>query len=76
MIRQIQGYPLLEGIRGQAPKDTAALREMLLKVSRLAVENPEIREMDLNPVIVHETGATLVDARIMIGCTLKPDIDG
>jgi len=67
MIRQIQGYPLLEGIRGQAPKDTAALREILLKVSRLAVENPEIREMDLNPVIVHETGATLVDARIMIG---------
>ncbi len=66
MIRQIQGYPLLRGVRGQAPKDTAAIQEILLKVSRLAVENPEIREMDLNPVIVHETGATIVDARMIL----------
>ena len=67
MIREIQGYPLLRGIRGQAPKDTDALREILLGVSRLAVENPVIKEMDLNPVIVHEKGASIVDARIILG---------
>ncbi len=67
MIRQIQGYPLLRGVRGQAPKDTEAIKEILLGVSRLSVENPEIMEMDLNPVIVHERGASIVDARMIIG---------
>ncbi|RTZ90260.1 MAG: hypothetical protein DSY91_06610 [Deltaproteobacteria bacterium] len=67
MIREIKGYPLLKGIRGQAPKDTEAIRDILLGISRLAVENPEIKEMDLNPVIVHETGASIVDARIILG---------
>ena len=66
MIRQIQGYPLLQGVRGQAPKDTEAIKEILLGISRLAVENPEIQEMDLNPVIVHEKGASIVDARIIM----------
>ncbi|RTZ93314.1 MAG: acetyl-CoA synthetase, partial [Deltaproteobacteria bacterium] len=66
MIREIKGYPLLKGIRGQAPKDTEAIRDILLGISRLAVENPEIKEMDLNPVIVHETGASIVDARIIL----------
>ncbi len=66
MIRRIQGYPLLTGIRGQAPKDTEALKKILLGVSRIAVENSEIREMDLNPVIAHEKGAAIVDARIIL----------
>ncbi len=66
MIRQIQGYPLLQGVRGQAPKDTEAIKAILLGISRLAVENPEIQEMDLNPVIVHEKGASIVDARIIM----------
>jgi acetyltransferase len=67
MIRRIKGYPLLQGVRGQAPKDTAALKKILLGISRLSVENPDIREMDLNPVIVHEKGASIVDARMIIG---------
>ncbi len=66
MIREIQGYPLLQGIRGQSPKDMDAIRKILINVSRLAVENPEIGEMDLNPIIVHEKGASIVDARMIL----------
>ncbi len=67
MIRSIKGYPILQGIRGQAPKDIGAILDILLGISRLAVDNPEIAEMDLNPVIVHEKGASIVDARMILG---------
>jgi len=66
MITGIKGYPLLKGIRGETAKDMEAIRDILVKVSRLAVENPEIMEMDLNPVRVHEHGASIIDARIIL----------
>jgi len=68
LLRGIRGRPLLDGYRGHAPADVDALREMLLRVSRLATEVPEISELDLNPVIALPPGhgCRIVDARIRI----------
>jgi len=66
MIHEIKGYPLLCGVRGQKPKDTGILKEVLQRVAQLAADHPEIQEVDINPIIVHEQGASVVDARIII----------
>jgi acetyltransferase len=66
MIHEIKGYPLLAGIRGQKPKDTGCLKEILRRLAQLAADHPEIQEVDLNPVIVHEQGASIVDARVIL----------
>jgi len=66
LIGGIHGLPLLHGYRGHPPADIDALRELLLRVSRLAVEVPEIGALDLNPVIALPPGrgCRIVDARI------------
>jgi acyl-CoA synthetase (NDP forming) len=66
MIRDIKGYPVLEGYRGQEPADVPFLEEMLLKVSDFAERNPEIKELDLNPIFAYRDGAVAVDARIVL----------
>ena len=66
MVTGIKGYPLLEGIRGESKKDIQAIKNILVKISLLAMENPEIMEMDLNPVRVHKHGASIIDARIIL----------
>lgn len=65
MIKEIQGYPLLTGVRGQSPCDLDALIELLLSISRMVMENPEIQELDLNPVRLYEKGLMVLDARIL-----------
>jgi acetyl coenzyme A synthetase (ADP forming)-like protein len=66
LLHEIRGLPLLQGYRGHPPADLDALRELLLRVSRLASEVPEIAELDLNPVIALPTGlgCRVVDARV------------
>jgi acyl-CoA synthetase (NDP forming) len=66
MIREIQGFPVLEGVRGQPPADLAALESMLLRLSAFVEEHPEIAELDLNPVFAYKDGALAVDARIVL----------
>ena len=66
MIGETRGAKLLEGVRGGKPADVAALRRLLVQVSGLVTRHPEIDEMDLNPVIVHEKGLTVVDSRIVL----------
>ena len=66
MVREIQGYPLLQGYRGQEPADVEALEELLLKLSRFVEEHPEIEDLDLNPVVAYPKGAVAVDARIVL----------
>jgi acetate---CoA ligase (ADP-forming) len=66
MIGETRGAKLLEGVRGGKPADVAALRQLLVQVSGLVTRHPEIDEMDLNPVLVHEKGLTVVDARIVL----------
>jgi acetyl coenzyme A synthetase (ADP forming)-like protein len=71
LLREIRGFPLLQGYRGQPAADVEALRDLLLRVSRLADEVPEIVELDLNPVIALPAGhgCRIVDARIKVGRT-------
>ena len=66
MIRGIRAAPLLYGHRGSTPADLSALEDVLLRVSRLADEVPEIAELDLNPVLARADGACPVDARIRL----------
>jgi len=66
MIRETRSYPLLKGVRGTAPSDEQALQELLLLCSELIEAYPEIEEMDLNPVVVHAQGLSVVDARIIL----------
>jgi acetate---CoA ligase (ADP-forming) subunit beta len=66
MVREIKGFKLLEGYRGQPPADVAALEQMLLKVSAFVDSHPEVEELDLNPVFAYADGAIAVDARIVL----------
>lgn len=66
MIKQIKGYPVLAGYRGQPPVDMNALADCLLAVAQLAEENPKIVEIDLNPVFAYPQGALVADARIIM----------
>ena len=69
MIKDIKGYPVLEGYRGQEAVDIANLEKLILKVSAFAEKHPEVQELDLNPVLAYSDGAVAVDARIMLGDT-------
>jgi acyl-CoA synthetase (NDP forming) len=66
MIREIKGFPLLQGYRGSAPVDIATLEEMLLKVSVFVEKTPAVKELDLNPVFAYPDGAIAVDARVIL----------
>jgi len=66
LIRGVHAAPLLFGHRGTPPVDTGALAGLLLRVSRLADDIPEVAELDLNPVIASHDGVQAVDARIRI----------
>jgi acyl-CoA synthetase (NDP forming) len=66
MLREIKGYPLLEGYRGQEAVDIPRLEELLIKVSDFVEKHPEIRELDLNPIFAYSDGAMAVDARVIL----------
>jgi acetyltransferase len=66
MIRETKSYPILNGVRGRPPGDEKALRRLLLIVSEIIEAYPEIQEMDLNPVIIHESGLKIADARVIL----------
>jgi acetyltransferase len=66
MIDEIRSAPILNGVRGNPPADKKALQKLLVKCSEIIEAYPEIEEMDLNPVIVHEAGLTIADARILL----------
>ncbi len=66
MIDEIKGKVILDGVRGQPAVDRAALENAILKVSEFVEANPEVRELDLNPMMAYPEGAIAVDARIVI----------
>ncbi len=74
MVKSIRGYRLLKGYRNLPPADIPAVEELLLRLSRLVEEVPEIRELDLNPVFVfpEDQGCIIIDARIRVGMTDTP----
>ena len=73
LIRSIRSAPLLLGHRGQPAADLPALQDLLLRVSRLADDLPEVAELDLNPVIARPDGAPALDARIRLAPTEPQD---
>ncbi|MBN1178032.1 MAG: acetate--CoA ligase family protein [Anaerolineae bacterium] len=67
MVDAVRGSALLKGVRGVPPADREALVRALLTVSRMMAENPQIAELDINPLLVLEQGAVAVDARVVVG---------
>ena len=72
MIAETKSHPILDGVRGDKPYDKKALVNLLLVCSEIIEAYPQIQEMDLNPVIIHHEGLSVVDARIL----LKPRSEG
>jgi acetyl coenzyme A synthetase (ADP forming)-like protein len=68
MVREIKGYRLLQGYRGHPAADVEAIEEVLLRLSRLVEDIPEISEMDLNPILAMPPGqgCRIIDARIRL----------
>jgi len=66
MIREIKGYPILEGYRGQKPASIPTLEKLIVKVSQFIEKNPHIKELDLNPIFAYPDKAVAVDARIIL----------
>ncbi len=66
MVEETKSYPLLSGARGKPKLDQKALTKLLMLCSEIVEAYPDIEEMDLNPVIMHEKGLSIVDARIIL----------
>jgi acyl-CoA synthetase (NDP forming) len=66
MIKEIKGYPILEGYRGQKPASIPKLEKLIVKVSQFVEKNPQIKELDLNPIFAYPDKAVAVDARIIL----------
>jgi acyl-CoA synthetase (NDP forming) len=66
MVKGVKAYPLLNGYRNTPPADTNAILNVLLNTSRLIMGHPEIKELDLNPIMAYEKGVKTVDARIIL----------
>jgi acetyltransferase len=66
MIHEIRGINILSGLRGESSVDFSALADIIVNLSKMVMEHPEIKEIDMNPVIATSEGAAIVDARVMI----------
>jgi acetate---CoA ligase (ADP-forming) len=68
MVQEIKGYKLLTGFRGRPRADIEAIEKAVISLSNMVVNHPEIKEMDINPLIVHEEGkgSTVADCRIIL----------
>jgi len=66
MVTEVKAYPLLKGYRNTPPADIDAIINILLSTSKLIMDYPEIKELDLNPIMAYKDGAKTVDARIIL----------
>ena len=66
MIAALRGAPLLRGARGAPPADEGALVDALLRLSALIGDRPEIREIEINPLVVRPRGTVALDARVRV----------
>lgn len=66
MIKEIKAYKILEGARGMPPSDQETLANILVKVSEMVMDCPEIKELDMNPILAYPSGARIVDGRIIM----------
>jgi len=65
MIEEIKSYPIFKGLRGEKPVDFEKLENLILTISKLSLEHPEIQEIDLNPIMATENYAKIVDTRVI-----------
>jgi acyl-CoA synthetase (NDP forming) len=75
LVKETKSYKLLSGIRGQEAKDIEAVIDCLMKTAAVVQENPVIAEIDINPIVIYERGAMVLDARILLGLS-KGDKQG
>jgi acetyl coenzyme A synthetase (ADP forming)-like protein len=66
MVKSIKGYPILTGVRGDAPSDIEAIEKHIVALKAMADDLPMIKELDLNPLFVHEEGKGTTVADIII----------
>lgn len=66
MIREIKSFPLLRGVRGETSVNFTALEDILLIMSQLSLDFPEIDEAEFNPVLVNDEGAWVADVRVIL----------
>jgi acetyl-CoA synthetase (ADP-forming) len=66
MVNEIKAYKILDGFRGNPPVDKKSIIDVLLKTSAMVCECPEIRELDLNPIMASSDGIIILDARIIL----------
>jgi acyl-CoA synthetase (NDP forming) len=66
MVREIKGLPLLQGYRGREPVDLAVVEDLILQISDFVQNNPQVKEIDLNPVLAYQHSLLAVDARIVM----------
>ncbi|HUY26825.1 MAG TPA: acetate--CoA ligase family protein [Candidatus Binataceae bacterium] len=67
MLAELRGAELLRGVRGRAAVDIGAVAATLVKLSEFAAAHPEVREMDLNPIVAYSSGVAVLDARVLLG---------
>ena len=67
MIREIKSFPILQGYRGTPPSDIGKLETAIFDLSRFLESNPNVQELDLNPVFCYPEGIVAVDARVVLG---------
>jgi acyl-CoA synthetase (NDP forming) len=72
MVRSLASFPLLDGYRGAAKADVAALEELLLRVGALVEAHPQVAELDCNPVMALPDGVVVVDARVRVEAASPP----
>jgi acyl-CoA synthetase (NDP forming) len=66
MMREIRGHKILEAVRGMEPADLDALSQILISVGRIGIENEEIKEIDINPLILRGARPVAVDALVVL----------
>jgi acetyltransferase len=66
LLREIRGYPILQGVRGRPGVDERALVEVIQRLSQLALDHPRIAELEINPLLLFEKGACAVDMRVRV----------
>jgi len=66
MMQEVKSYPLLTGFRGSKPVDLEKLASAVMKLSDILLEIEEIKEIEINPLLVHEEGVVAVDARVVL----------
>jgi acetate---CoA ligase (ADP-forming) len=72
MVRSLRTFPLLDGYRGAPRCDATAVEDVLLRISAMVENHPEIVELDCNPLIVTPAGAAIVDARVRVEAAPAP----